>query len=260
MMPRFDRGDWSNYQPGQEADREYHAFMTDQFAYLARETRDPFFIDYARRFRIYLEEPASLGVRVVLLPSLVQPRDGYRDTIPVRIELDKNARVTLVITNSSGREIRRITSSARRGINTMYWDGRTATRAEAPDGSYTGRFTIVDRFGRLSRAVVPQPMVVEHDTKAPIPILATLVPTADGSGTQVTLNVQETASRWYEGQLSIGGATVTGVVRVKSGPITFTVARPRTDVETATVRLVDNSGNESTTPLASVLNPSTASG
>ena len=260
LMPRFDRGDWSNYQLGQESDREYHAFVTDQLMYLARETREPFFIDYARRFRIYLEEPASLGVRVALLPSLVQPRDGYRDSIPVRIELNKNARVTLVITNARGREQKRIVASARRGINTMYWNGRTTAGADAADGAYTGRFTITDRFGRLSRATVPQPMVIEHDTAAPIPILATLTPTADGTGTQVTLNVQETASRWYEGQLSIAGATITGVVRVKSGPITFTVARPRAEVETATVRLVDNSGNESTTTLASVLNPSTISG
>jgi hypothetical protein len=260
LMRRFDRGDWSNYQLGQEADREYHAFVTDQLMYLARETRDPFFVDYARRFRIYLEEPASLGVRVALLPSLVLPRDGYRDTIPVRFELNKSARVTLIVTDRRNRVQQRITSRAKRGINTMYWNGRNAAGKPAPPGSYTGRFVIVDRFGRMSRATVPLPMVIEHDTKAPIPILATLTPTADGTGTQVLINVEETASRWYEGQLSIGGATVTRVVRVKSGPITFTVARPRAEVETATVRLVDNSGNESTTTLASVLNPSTDSG
>ena len=259
LMPRFDRGDWSNYQLGQEADREYHAFVTDQLMYLARETRDPMFVDYARRFRIYLEEPASLGVRVVLLPSLVLPRgDRYRDTIPVRFELNKAARVTLVISRG-GRVQRRITSRARRGINTMYWNGRTTTGRAAPNGSYTGRFIIVDRFGRLSRAVVPAPLVIEHDTKAPIPILATLTD-IEGGGTRVTLNVEETASRWYEGQLSIAGAPISGVVRIRSGPITFTVARPRAEVETASVRLVDNSGNESTTTLAGILNPSTVSG
>lgn len=259
MMPRFDRGDWSNYQPGQEADREYHEFQTTQLFYLARETGDPMFIDYARRFRIYLEEPASLGVRVVLLPSLVMPRDGYRDSIPVRFELNKNARVTMIVATPGGRELRRVTRLGRRGINTMHWDGRTSTGAQAPDGSYKARFSIVDRFGRTSRAVVSQPMVIEHDTAAPIPILATLMESQPGT-TQVTINVAETASRWYEGQLSIGGATITDVVRVKSGPIMFTVARPRAEVETATIRLVDNSGNDSTTALATVLNPSTNSG
>ncbi len=260
LMSRFDRGDWSNYQLGQEADREYHAFVTDQLMYLARETRDPMFIDYARRFRIYLEEPASLGVRVSLLPSLVLPRDRYRDTIPVRFELNKNARVTLIVTDSRGREQRRVTAAAKRGINTMYWDGRTARGAQAPDGAYTGRFSVIDRFGRRSAATIPVPLVIEHDTKAPIPFLATVLELEGGAATQVTLNVEETASRWYEGQLSIGGATVTGVVRVKSGPITFTVRRPRAEVETATVRLVDNSGNVSTTELRGILNPSTDSG
>lgn len=260
MMHRFDRGDWSNYQPGQEADREYHEFVTSQLFYLAQETRDPFFIDYARRFRIYLEEPASLGLRVVLLPSLVLPRDGYRDAIPVRFELNKSARVTMIITDGSGREQRRVTSPARRGINTMYWNGYTSTGAAAPDGAYRARFVVVDRFGRRSFVRVPQSLVIEHDTAAPIPILATLIETDGGAGTQVTLNVEETASRWYEGQLSIAGTPITGVVRVKSGPITFTVARPRSEVETATVRLVDNSGNVSVTSLASMLNPSTTSG
>ncbi len=259
LIGRFDRGDWSNYQLGQESDRAYHEFVTTQLAYLARETRDPLFIDYARRFRIYLEEPASLGVRVTLLPSLVRPADSYRDTIPIRLELNKNARVTLLVADAQGREVRRITAAARRGINTMYWDGKTAAGVDAADGTYSGRFSIIDRFGRRSATTIRQPLVIEHDDKAPIPFLATLLTNADGS-TQVTLNVQETASRWYEGQLSIGGTPITDVVRVKSGPITFTVARPRAEVETATVRLVDNSGNESTTPLASILNPSTDSG
>ncbi|MCW2922113.1 MAG: D-glucuronyl C5-epimerase domain protein [Thermoleophilia bacterium] len=260
LMPRFDRGDWSNYQPGQEAEREYHEFMTTQFAYLARETRDPFFIDYARRFRIYLEEPASLGVRVVLLPSLVRPKDGYRDTIPVRFEVNKAARVTLIVSDTNGREQRRITSSARRGINTMYWDGRTSAGRDALDGTYQGRFSTVDRFGRRSATTINQQFIVEHDTQPPIPILATLTPTADGTGTQVTINVEETSSRWYEGQLFIAGTAISEVVRVKSGPITFIVPRPRAEVETATVRLVDNSGNSSSTALADVLLPTTDSG
>ncbi len=261
MMRRFDRGDWSNYQLGQEADREYHAFVTDQLMYLARETRDPMFIDYARRFRIYLEEPAGLGVRVVLLPSLVLPRgDRYRDSIPVRFELNKSARVTLIISDRRGREVRRITSSARRGINTMYWNGLTTARRSALEGAYQGRFIIVDRFRRLSRAVVPEPLVIERDTKAPIPSLATLVETDGGASTHVTLNVEETASRWYEGQLSIAGTPITGVVRIRSGPIAFTVPRPRAEVETATVRLVDNSGNVSTTALAGILDAATTSG
>ena len=100
-----------------------------------------------------------------------------------------------------------------------------------------------------------QPLLIERDTAAPVPIMATL--TEQDGTTTVVINVTETASRWYQGQLSIGGAPVTGVVRVRNGPITFTVARPRAEVETASVRLVDSSGNESTTTLASVLNPST---
>lgn len=257
LMPRFDRGDWSNYQLGQESDRDYHAFMTDQLAYLARETRDPFFIDYARRFRVYLEEPAGIGLRIAHLPSLVLPRDGYRDTIPVRFELNKSARVTLLITDASGREQRRITSAARRGVNTMYWDGRTTAGDAAPEGAYSARFSVIDRFSRRSGARVATPLVIESDTKAPMPFMATLIELEGGTSTQVTINVEETASRWYEGQLMIDDVPVTGVVRIKSGPITFTVARPRADVERATVRLTDSSGNTSTTTLASVLNPVT---
>jgi hypothetical protein len=234
--------------------------MTTQLAYLARETHDPFFIDYARRFRIYLEEPAGLGVRVKILPSLVLPRDGYRDTIPVRFELNKSARVTLYITDMFGVEQRRITASAKRGINTMYWDGRNAKGGQVPDASYIGRFVATDRFGRVTRVAITQPFVVEHDINAPMPIMATLIESADGTSTQVTINVEETASRWYEGQLFIAGAPITDVVHVKSGPITFDVPRPRAEVATASVHLVDESGNASDTDLSSVLNPSTVSG
>jgi hypothetical protein len=260
LMPHFDRGDWSNYQLGQEATRNYHEFMTTELAYLARETNDPFFIDYARRFRIYLEDPPKLGVRFVLLPSLVLPIDGYRDTIPVRYELNKSARVTLIITTPGGRELRRISDASHRGINTMFWDGRTASGAFAPDGPYVGRFATIDRFRRRSATPIAQSFVIEHDTDAPIPILATLVESADGTSTQVTINVEETASQFYDGQLFIAGAPITAVVRVKSGPITFNVPRPRAEVETASVHFVDSSGNESLTELSSVLNPSTTSG
>jgi hypothetical protein len=260
IMPKFDTGDWSNYQYGQASEREYHSFMTEQLQDLARETRDPFYIPYARRFRIYLEEPASIGIRVVLLPSLVMPRDGYRDSIPVRFELNKNARTTLIITDGAGMEQRRLTLAAVRGINTISWDGRTATGAQSPDGSYSGRLVAVDRFGRRTTKQIVQSFIIEHDDQAPLPILATLTPINDGTATQVTINVEETASRWFEGQLSINGTPITDVVRVDNGPITFTVARPRDEVATASVRFVDDSGNESTTPLASVLNPSTVSG
>ena len=253
MLPRFDTGDWSNYQPGQEADREYHAFMTDELRDLARETQDPVFTDYARRFRIYLEDPASLGLRAVLLPSLVLPRgDAYRDTIPVRFELNKSARVTLIIADAAGIEQQRITSRAARGINTMYWNGLTAAGVPAPEGSYSGRFVVVDRFGRRSTTTIDLPLVIEADTVAPVPFQATYTDVDGGASTQVLFNVTETASRWYEGQLAIDGETITGVLRIKSGPITFTVSRPRAELERATLRLVDNSGNESVTPLASV--------
>jgi hypothetical protein len=261
IISKFDTGDWSRYQYNQEADREYHSFMTEQLQDLARETRDPMFVLYARRFRIYLEEPASLGIRVPTpLPSIVLPKDGYRDTIALRFELNKNARVTAIITDGNGMEVRRITAAAARGINTIYWDGKDAMGAQAPDDAYLARFSVIDRFGRRSAANVTQPLVIEHDTEPPLPILATLIESADGTSTQVTINVQETASRWYEGQLFIAGAAITDVVHVKSGPITFTVPRPRAEVLTASVHFVDSSGNTSDTPLASVLSPTTESG
>lgn len=261
IMSRFDRGDWSNYQYGQIASTEYHTFMTEQLADLARETRDPFFVDYARRFRIYLEEPAGIGVRVQNpLPSLVLPVDGYRDTIALRFELNKSARVTAIITDGNGMEQRRLTASAARGINTIYWDGRTAGGAMAPEGAYLARFSVIDRLGRRSGATVGQALVIERDTEPPLPIMATLIESADGTSTQVTINVQETASRYYDGQLFLDGAPITGVVRVKSGPISFAVSRPRADVVRATVHFVDSSNNQSDTPLSSVLSPVTESG
>lgn len=248
LLPRFDTGEWSRYQLGQEAELGYHEFMTDQFKALARETKEPVYAEYYERFRHYRDDPAVLQFTTETWPTVLPPVDRLRDTVRAPFVLDKRARVTLVVTNDSGREVSRVTVNARRGAGGIAWNGRTSRGIVAPAGSYRGRLTVTDRVGNRSFFTLPAPFVVERDTTAPL-LIASAVVSAVVRGKPVsTLKIRtyDSQSGYVLVKLRIGGKLVASGRTTAAGAASLRVAATGDAVHAGMLTLTDTSGNTTT--------------
>lgn len=248
MLPRFDTGAWSNYQPGQEADLGYHEFQAGQLVKLGEETGNAELASYGARFTGYLVTPPTVlfsgGPYLAIFPAA----DRFRDTITVPMNIDKRSRITLLVRDSEGREITRTSTWAGRGARSITWDGRTASGARAPAGEYTGRLTLTDIAGNRAFVDLPHPLRVVADTTQPTLRLLTLV---ERGGTSVlTASAFDMASGWIDARLRIDGRIVATARGPRSGTVTLRAKRPLADVRRGELLLRDTSGNELVFPLA----------
>ncbi|MCW2923274.1 MAG: D-glucuronyl C5-epimerase domain protein [Thermoleophilia bacterium] len=242
ILPRFDTGAWSNYQPGQEAELGYHEFMTDQLVKLGRELGNETFVEYGARFREYLETPPTITVPESIWPSIVPALDGFRDTIAVHYRTDKRAHLTLVIESpTSGDEVRRISVSGGRGTGTVVWNGRDNAGHTVPDGEYTARYTATDVAGNRGTGDLVGTLGVARDTTPPELSLVAL--RASGKVTVVTVRASDTGSAWIDADVRVGGALVGHVRGPRFGATTLHIARPIATVRTGSLVLRDSSGN-----------------
>lgn len=242
MLPKFDTGAWSNYQPGQEAELGYHQFQTDQLVKLGAETANPMLEEYAARFAKYLETPPRLAIVGAGWPSIIPAPDGFRDKATIRFGVDKRSRVTMVVSDLTGREVRRVSWWGRRGRGVLTWNGRMANGTTAPDGEYRVTFTSTDVAGNRSFTELPGPLKVERDTVPPELRLLTLRAVA-GKGV-VTVSAVDHGSAWVVASVRIGGKIVASRRGPRSGSVTLRTGRPLAQVRKGQLLLRDSSGNE----------------
>lgn len=250
LMPKFDTGAWSRYQLGQEANLNYHQFMTDQLVKLGKELKDPTLQDYADRFETYLVTPPQVTVPATSWPTIIPARDGFRDSIAIRYRVDKRARTTMIIEDADGNEVRRLSAYAGGGVlGTLRWDGRNAKGAVVPDGSYSARLTITDVVGNRAYGSLTGSLDVARDTEAPTLRTLSLSPRAGGKSTMV-LRVSDTGSAWVTAQVKLGRRVVATKRGPRAGRIVLVIDRTPAQLRSATVVLVDSSGNRLLNPLA----------
>lgn len=241
MMPRFDTGEWSNYLPGQEAEIGYHDFQMSQLLRLGRETGDPTFAEYGERFQHYREDPPELTVIGTSWRTIFPAKDGLRDSAAIGFNVDKRSRVTIVVTNAAGVEVRRLSMHVAAGRRSIRWDGHDSNGRMVATGSYTARLIATDRVGNRSFHRLRAPLLVELDVTAPQPGEITI--RATGSGSRVTVSATDPGSAWVRADLRVG-RTLLASGRGKSGAvIALATARPLEQVRKGTLVLRDSSGN-----------------
>jgi flagellar hook assembly protein FlgD len=77
--------------------------------------------------------------------------DGFRDQYTASYTLSEPAMVTVNVRNAAGTIVRKLSSVAAAGVNTVAWDGRTSTGSVAPDGAYRLTFHARDKAGNTSQ-------------------------------------------------------------------------------------------------------------
>ena len=70
--------------------------------------------------------------------------DGYRDTMAPKVTIGDAGVLTLTVRNSLGSVVKVVTASRARGTHSMSWNGRNASGALVPAGTYRYTFTIQD--------------------------------------------------------------------------------------------------------------------
>jgi hypothetical protein len=249
MLPKFDTGAWSNYQPGQEAELGYHEFQTEQLVKLGEETANATFADYGARFSQYLETPPTITFPTAPFPTIFAARDGFRDTLAVPFTIDKRSKVTLVIFDSTAREVRRVSTTRGRGAGTVIWDGLDARGTPVPPGDYTAEATVTDLAANRSFTNVEQPLRVVKDELPPV--LRLLTVRERGTTTIVTANGFDVSSGYLTAMVRLDGRVLATMRGPRAGNVTLRVARPMSEVSRGELVLRDTSGNELVQPLTS---------
>jgi hypothetical protein len=242
LLPKFDTGAWSNYQPGQEAELGYHELQTDQLRKLGEELGNPVLAEYGERFDGYLVTPPTITLPSALYVAIFPAADQFRDTVDVPVTIDKRARITLVVRDEVGVEVNRMSIVRGRGAHSITWDGTTASGARASAGNYVGELTSTDIVGNRATKTLDQPLRVVADQTAPVLRLVTM--RERGTKTLVTAGAFDMGSGWITAQLRIDGDVVASVRGPRSGTSSLLVRRPIADVQRGELVLRDTSGNE----------------
>ncbi len=241
LLPRFDTGAWSNYQPGQEAELGYHEFQSGQLVKLGDEMGNETFAEYGARFSTYLETPPTVTFPSALYAAIFPARDGLRDSVTVPVTVDKRARVTLLVTDSDGKEVARTSEWTGRGTVELTWDGELADGSRAPAGAYSGRITATDVVGNRAFVPLEAPLRVIADETAPTLRLLTL--RERGGTTIVTASAFDFASATITARIRVDGRVVAFARGGRSGTITLRTRRPLEAVKRGVLTLTDTSGN-----------------
>lgn len=247
ILPKFDTGAWSNYQPGQEAELTYHRFQTDQLIKLGDETGNATLADYGIRFLSYQTTPPTVGFPTSLYPAIFPAADRFRDDVSIPFTLDKRSRVTLVVRDVEGGEVWRGSTWRGRGDGVITWPGVDASGDRVEAGSFTGSITATDIAGNRANVDLPAPLRVIEDRTAPTLRLMTI--RSRGTGTLVTANAFDMGSGYVVAQLRLDGKVLATVRGPRSGTIALRTKRPLADVRRGELVLRDSSGNEAVHPL-----------
>jgi hypothetical protein len=247
LLPKFDTGGWSNYQPGQEADLNYHEFQSGQLVKLGEETGNPTFSEYGSRFTSYLETPPTVSFPSPLYPAIFPADDDFRDGIDVPVTVNKRSRITLVVYDAHGDEMGRTSIWRGRGTGVVTWDGTDRNGRRAPAGTYTGRITATDIVKNRAFVDLEAPLRVIADETPPTLRVMTL---RERRGTSiVTANAFDMASGSITARIRIDGKIVAFAKGGRSGTITLRTRRALADVKRGELLLRDTSGNELVQPI-----------
>jgi hypothetical protein len=249
MLPKFDTGAWSNYQPGQEAELGYHEVQTEQLVKLGEETHNATFADYGARFTQYLETPPTITFPTTPLQAIFAARDGFRDTLAVPFTLDKRAKVTIVIFDAASNEVRRVSTTRGRGAGTITWDGLDARGKPVPPGDYAGEFTVTDVAANRAFVTLDKQLRVVKDELPPVLRLMTV--RERGTTTLVTANGFDASSGYMTAMVRLDGRVLARMRAPRAGNVTLRIAQPMSVVKRGELVLRDTSGNELVQPLAS---------
>jgi hypothetical protein len=251
LLPKFDTGGWSNYQFGQEADLNYHDFMTDEFKKLTRDPAFdavPQFEEFYEKFTAYRETPPFITVPEQAWPTLIPPADGFLDNVVIRYQVDKRSSDVVRISNPDGELVRSYSTSGGIGWHSVTWDGLTSSGQPVPAGAYDVQISTRDIVGNYRRGDVTQQVQVVRDVDAPL-LHSVLTRSTGARSTVVTIKALDASSGYLTARLELGG-TLLGSVRILRGrPGVLRLARPIAQVKRATPKLVDTSGNVTTEPV-----------
>ncbi|MCW2921982.1 MAG: D-glucuronyl C5-epimerase domain protein [Thermoleophilia bacterium] len=242
LLPKFDTGAWSNYQPGQEAELGYHEFQTEQLVKLGEETGNATFADYGARFTQYLETPPTITFPTTQIPSIFAARDGFRDSLSIPFTIDKRSKVTIVIFDATAREVRRVSTTRGRGPGAIVWDGLDGRGTPVPPGDYRAEATVTDVVANRSFVSLGQSLRVAKDVLPPV--LRLLTVRERGTTTIVTANGFDVSSGYLTAMVRVDGRVLATMRAPRAGNVTLRVARPMSEVSRGELVLRDTSGNE----------------
>jgi hypothetical protein len=156
LLPRFDTGDWSLYAlGGGDAELTYHGYVASLLWKLERRTGDPFWGEWALKFRHYWRTPPRIEPGPPWPAVIPVPADGHREQAAIRFWTSKPGTVTLRIAG----ETRSIWKPA--GTNELWW-----APGPRPPGEYDVRLTVVDRVGNRTEKRLA-PVTIARDTEPP---------------------------------------------------------------------------------------------
>jgi hypothetical protein len=135
-LPSYDTGAWSLYQPGEEADLNYHQVVTGFLGDLCSRTDARAYCDTAARFTRYLKTPPTLRILTTTVPS-------HRPT-SIRFWISKIARVGVTVLRG-GQTAFRTSATFHRGA------GAFAIGRLAAGGGYHTRLDATDLAGNYNQ-------------------------------------------------------------------------------------------------------------
>lgn len=238
LLPRFDTGDWSLYAlGGGEAEVTYHGYVASLLWKLEHRTGDRFWGRWALRFRRYWRAPPEIRRGPPAAPAFPLPRDGFRDTAPIRFWISKPATIVLRIAG----ETRRRQLPA--GAHVLTWSPK-----RRPPGVYDVRLSAVDRVGNRSDLRLA-PVRVQRDRKPPRLAAVRISPR------RVTWRATDPQSPWLDLRLVLkrGEASRRLPLGRRRHAGSAALALPRESWH-ATFVAVDSAGNE-TSHVVGILNP-----
>ena len=110
--------------------------------------QDDRFGEYGARFTNYLETPPTVTFPSTAYRAIFAARDRFRDSVTVPWRIDKRSRVTMVVFDANGTEVRRLTTS-RGGVPVA---SSTFTNSDQPAATSAG-LSVTSPFAKSSAAV-----------------------------------------------------------------------------------------------------------
>jgi hypothetical protein len=250
LLPKFDTGGWSRYQYNQEANLNYHDFMTDLFKKLSKDpafAAVPEFETYYEKFAADRITPPSITEPAAAFPTLIPPTDGFKDDVKISYHVDKRSTDVVSILNADGALVRSLSTSGVNGTHTVTWNGATSSGVAVPAGDYTVQIGTRDILGNYHRGPLAHTITVVRDTD--LPVLGSIVTRSTGAkSSTVTVKVSDASSGYVTASLELGGIRLGSVKVLRGKPGVLKVAFSAAQVKRATLKLTDSSGNVTSVP------------
>ena len=233
LLPRFDTGYWSLYAlGGPQANLNYHSYVVSLLAKLAARTKDPFWKNYADKFRAYMTEPPVLKPGPPTPP--VYPTDAVRDTGLVRFWLSKPSHVTVT---AAGAKVSLWLLGG--------WHRLPVRPKPLQPGDYPVSARAVDLAGNVTTEELA-PLQLRRDTQPPV-VSARL------SGLTLVWRASDNVSSSLELRLRIFGSGAAMTLDLGRRPLRGSLRlRVPSGSWRATLYAADTSGNTRRVPLGSL--------